>query len=291
VNALCTHQRLPGGKFATAAAALEHGVGGARRIGAVALINHPNFNWGLHFSDLSAATGANLIEIESGHPSVHTEGDRSHPSHEDLWDASLTAGLDFMGVAVDDAHHFKRGREGPGRAWVEVFSETLDETSICNALENGLLYASTGAKLRRIAVREDTYSVWPDEEGSEVTFVGACGRELAHATLVPGETSISYRLTQAGGLRSSTHPHARGQACFHPSGAGHHRDARLPVANVAETASRPPGRRDLVQWPQQAEAGRNTPADCPTDRQRVVGEMYPTYALALCTVRSAGCRE
>jgi hypothetical protein len=241
VNALCTRQRLSGGRFATAAAALSHGVGGARRVGAVALINHPNFNWGLQFSDLSAAAGANLIEIESGHPSVHTEGDRLHPSHESLWDESLTAGLDFMGVAVDDAHHFKRGREAPGKAWVEVFAETLDETSICSALENGLLYASTGAKLRRIAVREDAYTVWPDEEGSEVTFVGACGRELAHVTLVPGEPSASYRLTGSEGYVRARIRTPAGKLAFTPPVRVGTDTRALPLANVAETPSRPPG--------------------------------------------------
>jgi len=57
-------------------------------------------------------------------------------------------------------------------------------------------------------------------------FVGAFGRELARATLVPGEASIRYRLTGLGRLRSSAHPHTRRQACLHPSGAGHHRHAR-----------------------------------------------------------------
>jgi hypothetical protein len=207
----------------------------------VALINHPNFTWGLQFSDLSAAAGANLIEIESGHPSVRSEGDGSHPSHENLWDASLTAGFDFMGVAVDDAHNFKRGRVGPGRAWVEVFAETVDETSICNALESGLLYASTGAKLRRIAVREDAYTVWPDEEGSEVTFVGATGRELAHATLGPGETSISYRLTGSEGYVRARIRNPQGKLAFTPPVRVTTEMRALPVANVAETASRPSG--------------------------------------------------
>jgi hypothetical protein len=243
VNALCTHRRLPGGKFATAAAALAHGVGETRRQGAVALINHPNFTWGLQFSDLGAAAGANLIEIESGHPSVHTEGNGSHPSHEGLWDASLTAGFDFMGVAVDDAHHFKveGGRAGPGRAWVEVFAENLDEASICGAMENGLLYASTGASLRRIAVNGDAYTVWPEEEGSEVTFVGASGRELAHAVLNPGETSISYRLTGSEGYVRARVCTPQGKLAFTPPVRITNAMPPLPIANVAQAVPPPPG--------------------------------------------------
>lgn len=243
VNALCTHRRLPGGRFATAAAALAHGVGETRRQGGVSLINHPNFTWGLQFSDLSAAAGANLIEIESGHPSVHTEGNGSHPSHEGLWDASLTAGLDFMGVAVDDAHHFQKegGRAGPGRGWVEVFAENLDESSICGALENGLLYASTGASLRRIAVGGDAYTVWPEDDGSEVTFVGASGRELAHAVLNPGETSISYRLTGSEGYVRARVCTPAGKLAFTPAVRVTNSAPPLPMANVAETEPVPPG--------------------------------------------------
>jgi hypothetical protein len=240
VNALCTHGRLPGGKFATAAAALVHGVAETRRAGGVALINHPNFTWGLQFADISVAGGANLIEIESGHPSVHTEGNDSHPSHEGLWDASLTAGLDFMGVAVDDAHHFKAGRAGPGRAWVEVFAEHLDEASVCGALDNGMLYSSTGASLERIAVTEDAYTIWPVDPSAEVTFVGGSGRELLRASIEPGETSVSYRLAGSEGYVRARVRTAAGKLGWTP--AVRVTEARgQPIANVASSAPRPPG--------------------------------------------------
>jgi hypothetical protein len=240
VNALCTHGPVPGGKFGTAALALVHGVAEARRVGGVALINHPNFTWGLQSSDISAAGGANLIEIESGHPSVHTEGNDSHLSHEGLWDASLTAGLDFMGVAVDDAHHFKAGRAGPGRAWVEVFAEHLDEASICGALDNGMLYASTGASLRRITITEDAYTIWPQDTAAEVTFVGGSGRELSHAALEPGETSISYRLTGSEGYVRARVRTPAGKLAWTP--AVRVTDMRgQAIANVAPPAPRPPG--------------------------------------------------
>jgi hypothetical protein len=240
VNALCSHHRLRGGKFATASDALAHGIGETRGEGAVALINHPNFTWGLQFSDLSVAASANLIEIESGHPSVHTEGNGTHPSHEVLWDESLSTGQDFMGVAVDDAHHFKSGRAAPGRAWVEVFGEELSEASICNALAHGLLYASTGASLRRIAVTQDAYTVWPEESGVEVTFVGHDGRELSRVMLTAGDASASYKLEGSEGYVRARVRTPSGKLAFTPPVRVV--DGRaLPIANVVDSVAKPPG--------------------------------------------------
>jgi hypothetical protein len=240
VNALCTHRRLPGGKFASAAAALAHGVNETRHAGAIALVNHPNFTWGVQFSDLPAAATANLIEIESGHPSVHTEGDDSHPSHEGLWDETLTAGIDFMGVAVDDAHNFKGGPAGPGRAWVEVFADQLDESSICGGLQNGMLYASTGASLERIAVGDGTYTVWPADEGAEVTFIGASGRELAHVVRGADEHAVAYRLTGGEGYVRARIVNPSGKLAFTPPVRVTEAQA-IPVANVTASEPVPPG--------------------------------------------------
>ena len=89
-------------------------------------------------------------------------GNLTHPSHETLWDMALTAGLDFMGVAVDDAHHLRHPTRTrlshPGRAWVEVFGDSLDRAAMSGALADGRLYASTGPSLARILVTDDTYS-------------------------------------------------------------------------------------------------------------------------------------
>src|SRR3954469_15817922 len=53
VNALCTKARIPGGSFASAAAALSNGIGAVRHQGGVALVNHPNFDWALSATDVS----------------------------------------------------------------------------------------------------------------------------------------------------------------------------------------------------------------------------------------------
>jgi hypothetical protein len=198
VNALCTDRRLPGGKFPTVASALTYGVGEIRKAGGIALVNHPNFTWGIGPADLPSALGAQLFEIQSGHPAVRTLGNPSHPSHEALWDMALTAGLDFTGVAVDDAHHLRHPTRTrlshPGRAWVEVFSTSLDRADICRALADGMLYASTGPSLARIAVTDDTYTVWPADPQAWVEFIGIEGKLLAEHKLESSESFASYKL-------------------------------------------------------------------------------------------------
>jgi hypothetical protein len=57
-----------------------------------------------------------------------------------------------------------------------------------------MLYASTGLSLARIAVTEDTYSVWARDDASEVQFIGVGGRLLAARKLSPDEKVASYKI-------------------------------------------------------------------------------------------------
>jgi len=181
VNALCTHATIAGGDFPTVHDALAHAVGETLAQGGVALLNHPNFDWALTPDDVRGAEGAALLEIASGHPYVHTDGDATHPSHEQLWDDALTAGHDLMGVAVDDTHRLVDDGDPdavPGVAWIELFAdEGLD---LCDALRRGALYASTGAEIASIDVSRATYEVKAAPDAT-VVFVGEAGRTLAKA--------------------------------------------------------------------------------------------------------------
>ena len=220
VNALCMDRKLPGGTFANAGDALSHGVRTILDTGGIALINHPNFHWGIRADDLPAAMGARLMEIQSGHPSVRTLGSGSHPSCEALWDMGLTSGLDFMGVAVDDAHHFQdptKRVSGPGRAWIDVFATALDAPSICHALENGLLYSSTGPALARIRVVDDTYSIWPTDADARVQFVGMSGKVLADRKLELQEMSVSYKIAGSEGYVRARVLTSDGKAAWTPA--------------------------------------------------------------------------
>ena len=195
MNALCTRRIVPAGSFATAREALAHGVLEIRSVGGIALINHPNFTWGIKAADLAAAAGSNLLEIYSGHPFVPSDGRPGSPSHETMWDMALTEGLDYMGVAVDDMHRLRPGRQRvsrPGKAWIEVFADKLEAATICEALENGMLYSSTGPSLRRVRVTDDTYAVWPIDHNVDVVFIGSGGRVLARRRPGGLDSSASY---------------------------------------------------------------------------------------------------
>jgi len=244
VNALCSGRVVGGGTFRTASEALAHGVLEIRSAGGIALINHPNFTWGIKSADLPAAAGASLFEIHSGHPYVPSDGKPGSPSHEAMWDISLTAGLDVMGVAVDDAHRFRPDRRRvsrPGRAWVEVFADTLDAPTICSALENGLLYSSTGPSLRRISVADDTYAVWPTERNVEIVFVGSGGRVLATHRLGPDQTSVSYRLVGTEGYVRTRTVRSDGKVAWTPAVRVEPPDNVRTSANEAALHLGPPG--------------------------------------------------
>ena len=216
VNALCTRNRVPGGNFGSASAALSTAIAAVRGQGGVALVNHPNFDWALSAADVSDARDASLLEIASGHPYVRSAGDATHPSHEALWDIALSSGADFMGVGVDDEHHIDVSSDPPatpGKAWVATFGALTDASAICAALAQGQLYASTGVDLRRIAVTEHEYSVEPVQPAAQVVFVGRDGRELARTeaghgaavyALRGGEGYVRARIELADGRRAWT---------------------------------------------------------------------------------------
>jgi hypothetical protein len=220
VNALCTKRAVGGKTFDTQGQALAWAIKEIAAQGGVALVNHPNWDWALTAADLPAARGAQLLEIASGHPYVHTLGDAEHLSHEALWDTALTAGLDFAGVAVDDAHVFgPRAPETaarPGRAWIFAFAAEATRDSICDALARGRLYASTGVTLKRIVVKDAAYVVYPSDTTADVAFIGASGRLLA--TIKPGpdgaaryelrgdEGYVRARVTSSDGKNAWTEP-------------------------------------------------------------------------------------
>jgi hypothetical protein len=244
MNALCTKRVVPGGTFPTAGQALAHVVLEIRSAGGIALINHPNFTWGVKSSDLAAAAGSNLLEIYSGHPFVPSNGRPGTPSHEAMWDITLTEGLDYMGVAVDDMHRLRNDRfrgSRPGRAWVEVFAEKLDTPTICEALENGMLYSSTGPSLRRVRVTDDTYAVSPADRNVDVVFVGSGGRVLATRKVTSGDAAVSYRIDGSEGYVRVRVVRADGKMAWTPAVRVQKSTMARTLANEPVAPTRPPG--------------------------------------------------
>jgi len=254
VNALCTRRTIGGRHFGAAGEALAWAVREVQAQGGVALVNHPNFDWALTARDVPSARGASLLEIFSGHPYVHTDGDEAHQSHEAIWDALLSAGERFAGAAVDDAHYFGAHPQDtlacPGRAWIEVFADVADRKSICAALAAGRLYSSSGVKLRRITVKEDTYAITVAAPSVEVEFIGQGGAVLARVQpgddkvasykLRGGEGYVRARITAPNGKRAWTEPVRLAEAPAEPKGP----PALLP--DLDGGASNPPELTPLV---------------------------------------------
>ncbi len=222
VNALCTKTTIGGHHTQHQGESLAWAVQKIREQGGIALVNHPNFDWSLTAADVAQARGAQLLEISSGHPWVHTDGDATHLAHEAIWDALLTQGETFAGVAVDDSHHFRGlGRDPahqarPGRAWIQVFADAPERDPICAALAKGSLYASTGVTILRLTVKDDTYAVALGRSDVDVEFIGKGGAILqsgkpgvdgtATYRLVGTEVYVRARITTADGKRAWTQP-------------------------------------------------------------------------------------
>lgn len=190
VCAICTRSTIGGGDFASAGEALQRAIRATSLQGGIALINHPNFDWAVSMNDRSAFRGATLIEVASGHPYARSAGDAAHPSHEALWDAALSSGIDLMGAAVDDMHHLEQCGDPeayPGKGWVFVSAPSLDRQAICDALRDTMMYASTGPEVTRVEVRGNRYTVAPKDPSDVVEFVGDTG------LLASGATSYTLR--------------------------------------------------------------------------------------------------
>ena len=91
---------------------MQQSVDRIRKADGVPHINHPNFTWAMTAEELGQVQRTRLFEIFNGHPQVNNVGGGGAPGLEEIWDRILSSGRLMYGVAVDDAHHFKR----PGRS-------------------------------------------------------------------------------------------------------------------------------------------------------------------------------
>lgn len=114
-------------------------------------VNHPNFGWAIAPDDLLRLERYRLLEIFNGHPLVNNLGGGDRPGMEAVWDRLLGAGRRVYGIAVDDAHYFKRPWDArapkPGQGWVVVHAPRLEAGALLASLENGDFYASTGIEV------------------------------------------------------------------------------------------------------------------------------------------------
>ena len=141
------------------------------------------------------------------------------PGLEAMWDRLLGAGKLVYGIAVDDAHHFKRPGEadasGPGRGWVMVRARALTVDAILGAMEAGQFYASTGVELEDVAVTDTDVRVRVKADGDakfRIEFVGeadGCCRRAAGSrrrTGSPERSTVRARVLDSNGRKAWAQP-------------------------------------------------------------------------------------
>lgn len=176
---------------------IQRNVDAVRAASGVPHINHPNFGWAISAQELKQVQNNKLFEIFNGHPQVNNLGGGGLPGLEEAWDAILTSGKLLYGIAVDDAHHFKRpwdrNASRPGMGWVVVRAEALSPPAILEAMERGDFYASTGVELANYQATDRAITVTIKEERSSkyrVLFIGKDGRVLQEALTNPAVYQI-----------------------------------------------------------------------------------------------------
>ena len=199
---------------------VRRNVDAIRAANGVPHINHPNFRWSITVDELRQVRNNRLFEIFNGHPQVNNLGGGGVPGLEAAWDAILSSGVLLYGIAVDDAHVFKKPGDptvaGPGRGWVMVRSPRLEARALLEALERGDFYASTGVELEdyevtaramRVVVKQDSWSKY------RVQFIGKGGRVLKEETSSPavytfagGEGYVRARVLESNGRMAWLQP-------------------------------------------------------------------------------------
>jgi hypothetical protein len=172
-----------------------------RKQSGVPHINHPNFTWALTAAQLQQVRNNKLFEVHSGHPMVNTLGGGGVPGLEAAWDAILTNGVMLYGIAVDDAHHFKRPWNPelalPGRAWIVVRAMRLEPRTILEAMERGDFYASTGVVLTDVQATRTSMTVTVEKTKFakyRIQFIGRHGAVLHEALDSPA--TYTFRGTE-----------------------------------------------------------------------------------------------
>ncbi|MFN0120225.1 MAG: CehA/McbA family metallohydrolase [Blastocatellia bacterium] len=205
---------------ASVAETIQRDVDEIRAAQGVPHINHPNFHWAITAEDLKQVRNDKLFEVYNGHPHVNNLGGGGMPGLEEMWDILLTHGKQLYGIAVDDAHHFKRPGDplasGPGRGWVMVRAEQLTAEAILAALERGDFYASTGVELEdyRASQKQITIRMKTDENNRyRVQFIGREGKVLRETTASPAvydiqgnEGYVRARVIESNGRMAWTQP-------------------------------------------------------------------------------------
>lgn len=197
VNGLDLHELVEPQGGTSVSDTIQRNVNAIRKVDGIPHINHPNFGWAITAEDLKKISNNRLFEIYNGHPLVNNAGGGRAPGLEEVWDILLSSGMTIYGIAVDDAHHFKRPWDSnasrPGRGWVVVRSAELSSRALVDAMERGDFYASTGVELEDYAADSKQISIKVRPRGDtkyRILFIGQEGRVLAEVTESPAVYNI-----------------------------------------------------------------------------------------------------
>ena len=187
--------------------------------GGIASLNHPNYQWSFDHTHISQVTGASLLEVFNGHPATNIYGAPGKSNTEEIWDGVLSSGRHIYGVATDDSHNyhdFTPSMSNPGRGWVMVRSDDLNQDAILNGLETGQFYASTGVELSDLVISAESLDltikpVW--DNVYTTTFIGKSGKILSsqvglEASYQPqgNEGYVRAQVTDSGHKKAWTQP-------------------------------------------------------------------------------------
>jgi hypothetical protein len=220
VNGLDVSQLVSPPQATTVVGMIQGMVDGIHAAGGVPSINHPNFGWAITAQELASVQRTRLFEVYNGHPQVNNAGGGGVPGLEEVWDRLLTGGKLIYGIAVDDAHYFKRPWDvtapTPGHGWVYVQAPALEPRALVEALEAGRFYSSTGVELQaveasvtelRVVVRATAFSKY------RVQFIGQSGRVLrevaapdARYTFTGDERYVRAKVLESNGALAWTQP-------------------------------------------------------------------------------------
>jgi len=220
VNGLGIRERIAPTFADTVVDTIQGNVDKVRAQGGVPSINHPNFRWRVRPEDLAALRDVRLFEIHNAGPEVNNLGGRpGFPAVEATWDTLLSADHRMLGVAVDDAHHFRvwgRPYSNPGRAWMMVRAEHADPAELLTALDAGLCYATTGVALAEVHAAGGELAIDIEQRWElhyRTTFVGVDGRVLdvqeglsARYRLRGADRYVRARIDDSDGLTAWTQP-------------------------------------------------------------------------------------
>ena len=220
VNGLWVDRLVPPPGGSSVVEMVQHMVDAIRGAHGVPSINHPNFGWAISPDELGQIQRTRLFEVFNGHPLVNNLGGGGVPGLEETWDRILSSGKLIYGVAVDDAHHFKRPWDleasAPGKGWVYVRSARLDGRALVEALERGDFYASTGVELESIETTAAELTVAIRQRPSSkyrLQFIGRQGRVLSETTSSPAtyrfagdEGYVRVKVIESNGKLAWTQP-------------------------------------------------------------------------------------